>query len=96
MRYADFVREDMRLVVLRILLELPGYSSNSSLLATLLGQYGHQLSRDQVKTELAWLGEQGLISIDALETVLMVKLTERGADVAEGRTHVPGVKKPRP
>lgn len=96
MRYADFVREDMRLVVLRILSELPGYSSNSSLLSTLLAQYGHQLSRDQVKTEIVWLGEQGLLAIEQLESVLMVKLTERGGDVAKGITSVPGVKKPGP
>ncbi|EDQ2494207.1 ArsR family transcriptional regulator, partial [Salmonella enterica subsp. enterica] len=32
MKFVDFLREDWRLVILRILSEMPGYSSNSSVL----------------------------------------------------------------
>ncbi|EDQ2494188.1 ArsR family transcriptional regulator, partial [Salmonella enterica subsp. enterica] len=49
---------------------------------------------DQVKTELRWLEEQSLVRTETLESVLVVWLTERGADVAAGRTIVPGVKRP--
>ncbi|MBE8611514.1 hypothetical protein CYG68_03675 [Morganella morganii] len=94
MKFADYLREDWRLVMLRILSEMPGYSSNSSVLYNALTQYGHHLSRDQVKTELRWLEEQSLIRAEALESVLVVWLTERGADVAAGRAVVPGVRRP--
>lgn len=94
MQYAEFIREDQRLVMLRILAELPGYKTNSSMLVTLLGKFGHSPSRDQVKTELRWLEEQGLVSIEDVSDVLVAKLLERGADVAAGRAIVPGVKKP--
>ncbi|EBD3217972.1 ArsR family transcriptional regulator [Salmonella enterica] len=94
MKFVDFLREDWRLVTLRILSEMPGYSSNSSVLYSALTQYGHNLSRDQVKTELRWLEEQALVRIETLESVLVVWLTERGADVATGRAVVPGVKRP--
>ncbi|EEK5000019.1 ArsR family transcriptional regulator [Salmonella enterica] len=94
MKFVDFLREDWRLVILRILSEMPGYSSNSSVLYSALTQYGHNLSRDQVKTELRWLEEQALVRTETLESVLVVWLTGRGDDVAAGRAVVPGVKRP--
>lgn len=93
--YADFLRKDMRLVLLRILLEMPGYRANSSVLSTMLHQLGHSATRDQVKTELRWLTEQGLITVDEVTSVLVASLAERGQDVAEGRAVVDGVARPR-
>lgn len=93
--YADFLRKDMRLVLLRILVEMPGYRANSSVLSTMLNQLGHAPTRDQVKTELRWLAEQGLITVDEVVSVLVCTLAERGQDVAEGRAVVDGVAKPR-
>lgn len=92
--YAQVVTEHERLVILRILDELPSYTSNSSLLASLLGQYGLQASRDKVATEIHWLAEQGLVTVDTAADILIVKLTSRGSDVAQGKTSVPGVKRP--
>ena len=94
-KYAEFLRADQRLVMLRILSELPQYRSNSSVIHNLLGQFGHHPSRDQVKADLAWLGEMGLVELEELGTVVVVTLVERGADVATGRAVVPGVSKPR-
>ncbi|NCG55189.1 MULTISPECIES: VpaChn25_0724 family phage protein [Serratia] len=94
MKYQDFLREDMRLVTLRILSEMPGYTSNSSVIFEGLTRYGHNPSRDLVKSELLWLEEQGLVSTEDIGTVLVVRLTARGADVAAGRAIVPGVKRP--
>lgn len=92
--FSVFLVEDQRLVLLRILHELPGYQSNSSVLCSGLDSYGHVLSRDQVKTQLVWLGEQGLVEVQDLGSVLVATLTERGADVATGRGRAPGVKRP--
>ena len=93
-KYAQFLSEDRRLVILRVLAELPSYRTNSSVLVSLLGNFGHSPSRDQVKTELQWLAEQALVAVDDVSDVLVATLTERGADVAAGRAIVPGVKKP--
>ena len=95
-QYADFLRQDQRLVMLRILSEVPQYRANSSVITSLLGEFGHHPSRDQVKAELTWLGEQGLVKVEDIGSVLVVTLAERGADVAAGRASVPGVSKPRP
>lgn len=92
--YADYLRHDMRLVILRLLVEMPGYRANSSVLNTALDNFGHTASRDQIKTELQWLAEQGAVSLADIGPVLVATLTERGQDIAAGRTRVPGIKRP--
>ncbi|ENY6783327.1 ArsR family transcriptional regulator [Providencia rettgeri] len=94
MSFAHFLREDARLVTLRLLSEMPAYTSNSSILHGALARFGHHPSRDLVKTELRWLEEQGLVTLEDIGPVLVVKLTARGEDVAMGRATVPGVKRP--
>lgn len=91
----DFLTEDQRLVILRILLELPSYKANSSTIRNMLAVYGHDISRDKVKTELSWLAEQGLVKTEILTNSLLVTtLTSRGEDVATGRATVAGVNRP--
>lgn len=92
--FAAFLAEDRRLVILRVLAELPAYRTNSFLLTTLLAKFGHEPSADQVKGDLAWLQEQGLATVEVVESVHIATLTTRGADVAAGRAMVPGVKRP--
>ena len=95
MSFAEYLRKDVRLVALRVLSETPGFRANSSVLFNLLDQFGHAVTRDQVKPELRWLAEQGLVEVDEAGSVLVAKLTERGQDVAEGRAVVDGVARPR-
>lgn len=92
--YADFLRQDMRLVILRLLVEMPAYRANSSVLNAALDNFGHTISRDQVKTELAWLAEQGAVALEDIGPVVVATLTERGQDIAAGRARVPGIKRP--
>ncbi|NNJ15466.1 MULTISPECIES: VpaChn25_0724 family phage protein [Pseudomonas] len=93
-QYAEFLRQDMRLVILRLLAEMPAYRANSSVLNAALDNYGHSVSRDQVKTELHWLSEQGAVALEDIGPVLVACLTERGQDIAAGRARVPGIKRP--
>ncbi len=95
MSYSDFLRRDMRLVILRILSELPGYRGNSSIIANLLDQLGHSWTRDQVKAELRWLADVGTLTLDEAGSVLVATLAERGQDAAEGRVTIDGIAKPR-
>lgn len=95
MSYQQLLTEDQRLVILRILSELPSYKANSSTIRNMLAVYGHDISRDKVKTELSWLSEQGLIKLtDLTEHVLVATLTTRGEDIATGRASIIGVNRP--
>jgi hypothetical protein len=96
MSYQETLQKHLRITLLRLLLDDPRYTMNDSMLKDLTEDYGHTPSRDKTRTELAWLKEQGLITIDGDSGVLIVTLTERGADVAQGRATVPGVKRPSP
>lgn len=95
-QFADLKTSDLRLVVLRLLSEDAGYALNDSILRDALGAFGHTASRDKVRTELRWLEEQGLVSIQVVASVMVAKLTARGADVAAGSARVDGVKRPSP
>ncbi|WP_142850951.1 ArsR family transcriptional regulator [Telmatospirillum sp. J64-1] len=102
MSLSRIMQEDRRLCVLRLLHEDSDYSLNSSLLGKALAAYGHGISGDQLRTDLAWLAEQDLITLQDLprpggrDPLQVATLTGRGADVAEGRAKVPGVARPTP
>ncbi|WP_048764836.1 hypothetical protein [Acinetobacter sp. 243_ASPC] len=95
MSFENHLKEEMRLVLLRLLNELPSYRGNSSTLHSGLNHWGLSFTRDQVKTELYWLKEQGCIDIEMDNpAVLVVRLTERGQDYVEGRARIHGIKRP--
>ncbi len=95
MSFKNLLSEDQRLVILRSLKDMAGYEANESIIDACLDTFGHNISRDAVRTHLAWLEEQGLISIRAVLDCQVAKLTGRGEDVATGQALVPGVKRPR-
>lgn len=87
---------DRRLVILRLLEGSSNYTANEYILQTVLAEMAHEISHDKLRGELAWLGEQSLLTLAVAGGVTIAKLTERGLDVAHGRTRVPGVKRPQP
>ncbi|CAH3482825.1 hypothetical protein AI2694V1_0372 [Enterobacter cloacae] len=91
----DLLDQDQRLVLLRSLLDC-GDSANESILQTCLQTYGHKVSRDTVRTQLAWLREQGLVTLSDVSGCYVAEITGRGDEVASGLDTIPGVKKPRP
>ncbi len=98
MSFAEHLAEERRLVILRLLDQMPEYTANDSVLSTGLGDVGLRCTRDQVRTDLAWLEEQGLVTIERMieGRVLVATLTARGSDVQAGRAAQPGVKRPSP
>lgn len=95
--FQQALSEDRRLSLLLILAETPGYSANAFLLRDAVADiYGHNASLDQVRGDIAWLGEQGLVNAKITGDVAIATLTPRGADAAAGRASVPGVKRPMP
>lgn len=93
--FAEKLREDRRLVLLRLLSEQRGYSANSSILHAGLQHMGVAATRDEVLTDLAWLEEQGLIKTrEPVEGLLVAELRSRGQDVVTGQAVVPGVARP--
>lgn len=96
MSYAEIIEADRRLVILKVLEDGATYACNEHLLRSLVGSFGHVVPADRLRTDLAWLAEQGLIDVREIGGVQIATLTQRGLDVAQGRAHVPGIKRPAP
>lgn len=94
--FAAFQAEDRRLCLLLALVQSTAYKSNHVLLQSFLESIGHAVSLDQVRTDLAWLEEQGLLTSETVAGVVIPTITQRGQDVARGFAHAPGVKRPAP
>jgi len=96
MNFAERTEQHRRLAVLRLLDEAPGFTANDSIITDALNGLGVASSRDQVRTCLGWLLEQGLISIERHGDIMVAALTQRGGDVAKGLAVVDGVQPPSP
>lgn len=90
----DVLNQDQRLCLLRSLNDCSG-NANDSVLQDCLDLYGHNISRDTIKSHLTWLKEQGVVTIEDLSGCYVATLTQRGYDHIEGRSVVPGIKRAR-
>jgi hypothetical protein len=95
MALKEIMSEHQRLVILRLLGEVPGFDLNESILQDGLNAYGLDISRDGLLTQLAWLAEQGMLTLSKVGGTQKAVLTARGEDVSVGRAVVPGIKRPR-
>lgn len=96
MSYAKHLTKDRRLVMLRVLANSPGYSANEYTIEAVLEDLGHVISNDLLRSEIAWLAEQLLITTSQVGGVTIAKITQRGLDVARGKATHPDVQRPRP
>lgn len=90
----NVLNEDQRLCLLRSINDCGG-SANESVIQDCLDLYAHRISRDAVRSHLTWLQEQDLATLEDLAGCFIATLTQRGYDVIEGRSSVPGVKRSR-
>lgn len=97
--FADRVREEARLQVLLCLAAAADYTAPDMLLHGVALDRGLTVSLSALRVELAWLNEQGLVVTQrpgGATGITIATLTERGMDVANGLSLVPGVSRPRP
>lgn len=90
----EVITADRRLCTLRALDDCGG-SGNESVIQECVNLYGHNVSRDWVRTNLEWLAEQGLLVVKDISGITVATLTHRGYDLIAGQVTVPGVKKAR-
>lgn len=93
---SDLMTADRRLQLLRLLLDSPAYTASGNLLHNVVDSMGHAVSYDRIATDLAWLKEQDMVSINPRSGITLATLTARGVDVANGIASVPGIARPRP
>jgi Fe2+ or Zn2+ uptake regulation protein len=95
--FAKSVSETARLKILQLLRGANEYSANNEILQMGLDATGVRISASQVRAELAWLSDVGAVQLATLMGGMMVvTLTERGADIAKGTSQIEGVARPLP
>lgn len=94
--YGEHHRRHRRLSILRVLADSPVYCANDSLLTMVVNDFGLVSTRDQVRSELTWLREQGFVTLKDTAGVLVATMTEAGGEIASGRRTDPGIARPSP
>ncbi|MCL9998370.1 MAG: ArsR family transcriptional regulator [Erythrobacter sp.] len=83
-----------RLEVLQLLADQPSGSANDAALCEALNAMSHVVSRDRMRELLFWLQAQGALHVLDLRMssgMIVATLTERGHDIARGRSRIAGV-----
>jgi hypothetical protein len=95
--FADYVGEHVRLTALRLMEGQATYCANDSVLTQASQSMGVGCTRDQMRGHLQWLSDQGLVTLlKPMPDVIVATLTQRGLDVATGRSLYAGVARPSP
>lgn len=93
MSFIDIRNEHQRRSILTALHAMVGFGANHSMVRDTCASFGVAMSGDTIKAELYWLEEQGLVRLKSTGSYLIAELTGRGADVVNGLTYVPGIKR---
>jgi hypothetical protein len=87
----------IRLTVLRLLDGQASYQANDSVLSQAVNAMGLPCTRAQMRGHLSWMQEQRLVTtIEPAAGLVVATLSERGGDVANGRSVIAGVQRPSP
>jgi len=93
--FDDYRREELRLVLLRILNEQPGRQANSSTLHAGLHFVGIVTERHEVIDALRFLQLHQLVELEQLGAInpdlYKAKLLRRGAEIVRGHLRVDGI-----
>lgn len=94
--FNDYLTEDARLVILRELNKQTDGRLNEVLLTKALDAFGHNRSREWVRTQVRKLAELGAVKVTDAGTILVAAITRNGVDHVERRSIIEGVARPSP
>ncbi len=94
--FEEHSARDARLIILRGLNDQLDGRMNEVLLTALLGTFGHNRSREWVRTQLNKLRELGAVTLVEAGTVKIATITRAGVDHVERRSLIEGINRPSP
>lgn len=92
--FNESLSEHRRIAILRLLIEFRGGGNESTIHQSLEMLGFRRDSRSVVRDDLTFLSKNGLVKESWHNDLMIVDITERGVEVAEGRVCVAGVRKP--
>ncbi|MER8964478.1 hypothetical protein NKI25_01940 [Mesorhizobium sp. M0808] len=91
-----YLTYDARLIILRELNRQTDGRLNEVLLTKTLDTFGHNRSREWVRTQLRKLAELGAVKVTEAGSVMVAAITRSGIDHVERRSIIEGVARPSP
>ncbi|WP_018701413.1 hypothetical protein [Amorphus coralli] len=89
------MREEARLIILRLLNEQSnGKLASSMIQSTLDEMFGISRTREWVHQELRFLADVGAVRLTPATTIVIAEITRQGVDHVERRAVLEGVKRP--
>lgn len=88
------MEEDARLVILKELAAQTNYTLNDAILQAVVEAFGHNRSRDWVRTQLRALAEVGAVTNSETGTSLISTITDAGLDHVLRRRVIEGIARP--
>ncbi|RUW41508.1 hypothetical protein EOA37_09610 [Mesorhizobium sp. M2A.F.Ca.ET.015.02.1.1] len=94
--FEEYLTSDARLIMLRELNRQIDGRLNEVLLTKALDTFGHNRSREWVRTQLRKLAELGAVKVTEAGSILVAAITRPGIDHVERRSIIEGVARPSP
>lgn len=94
--FEEHSARDARLIILRGLNDQTDGRMNEALLTQLLLTFGHNRSREYVRTQLNKLKELDAVTVVQAGTVMIASITRAGIDHVERRSIIEGIARPSP
>ncbi|TIV65868.1 MAG: hypothetical protein E5V89_27125 [Mesorhizobium sp.] len=94
--FEEYLTADARLVMLRELNQQIDGRLNEVLLTKALDTFGHNRSREWVRTQLRKLSELGAVKVTEAGSIMVAAITRAGIDHIERRSIIEGVARPSP
>lgn len=94
--FEEHSARDARLIILRGLNDQTDGRMNEALLTQLLLTFGHNRSREYVRTQLNKLKELDAVTVVLAGTVMIASITRAGIDHVERRSVIEGIARPSP
>ena len=92
--FTRHVEEDARLIILRELHVQSDGRLNDGVLWHVLESFGHNRSREWVRTQLHKMAELGAVVLTEAGSVLIAQITRAGVDHVLRRSKIEGIKQP--
>lgn len=94
MSFEEHLTLDARLVILKALVEQNDARLNEVILVEALRTFGHNRSRDWLRTQLRVLADLGAVRVTEAGSVMIAELTRFGDDHVNRRAVIEGVARP--
>lgn len=92
--FSRHMEEDARLIILKELVAQENYTLSDTILQKVVEAFGHNRSRDWVRTQLRKMAELNAVTLQEVGSIVLATITEAGQDHVLRRCRIEGIARP--